>query len=212
MAKAFHSQQLQRVGGGLLLSMFMKCLGISIFRLALHSISISFRKPFKFISSMLVELIQRGNSPAMVLHRCPVNQNDWTGMHGCIVVYWGRGLNQLNPQQLLLARALINFFTYPPAWRKAFTYWLTKSESTVSLKNKQTFISRVRVWGAGLHVGSRLWTAVRFYDELPEILKQWFTTFLCLMNLKKALSDESEYPFIMFQMCSWCLQLSDSST
>lgn len=46
VAKAFHSEQLQRVGGGLLLSMFMKCAEISIFRLALNSISISFRGPF----------------------------------------------------------------------------------------------------------------------------------------------------------------------
>lgn len=72
--------------------MFMKCLGISIFRLALHSISISFWGSLKFISSVLQELIQRGDGPAMVLHRCPVNQNDWTGMHSCIVVYRGRGL------------------------------------------------------------------------------------------------------------------------
>lgn len=92
VGKAFHSERLQRVGGGLLLSMFMKCLEISIFRLALHSISISFWSPFKFISSMLSELIREGGGPAMVLHRCPVNQNDWTGMHGCIVVYRGRGL------------------------------------------------------------------------------------------------------------------------
>lgn len=34
VAKAFLSERLQRVGGGLLLSMVMKCLGISIFRLA----------------------------------------------------------------------------------------------------------------------------------------------------------------------------------
>lgn len=46
VAKAFLSERLQRVGGGLLPSMFMKCSGISIFRLALHSISISFRGPF----------------------------------------------------------------------------------------------------------------------------------------------------------------------
>lgn len=92
VAKAFLSEQLQRVGGGLLLSMFMKCLGISIFRLALHSISISFWSPSKVISSLLEELLQQGYSPAMVLHRCPVNQNDWTGMHGCIVVYKRRGL------------------------------------------------------------------------------------------------------------------------
>lgn len=53
VAKAFHNERLQRVGGGLLLSIFMKCLGISIFRLALHSISISFWSAFQFIFSML---------------------------------------------------------------------------------------------------------------------------------------------------------------
>lgn len=62
VAKAFHSKRLQRVGGRLVLSMFMKCLRISIFRLASHAISISFWSPFKFISSILRELIQRGNS------------------------------------------------------------------------------------------------------------------------------------------------------
>lgn len=42
VAKAFHSERLQKVGGGLLLCTFMLCLGISIFKLALHSNSISF--------------------------------------------------------------------------------------------------------------------------------------------------------------------------
>lgn len=112
VAKTFHSKQLQRVGGRLLRSMFMKCLGISIFRLALHSISISFWSPFKFISSILWELIQWGNSPAMVLHRCP--QIRMTGLEWAAVLWsTGDGAYHLNPQQLLLAKALINFFTYP---------------------------------------------------------------------------------------------------
>lgn len=61
-----------RVGGRLLLSMSMKCLGISIFRLALHSISISFRSFFRFISifrfissGVMDFMLQRGR-PAWV--------------------------------------------------------------------------------------------------------------------------------------------------
>lgn len=63
VAKAFHSERLQRVGGGMLPSMFMKCLGISIFRLALHSISISFWRPFKFIFSSALRVVTAGNQP-----------------------------------------------------------------------------------------------------------------------------------------------------
>lgn len=41
---------------------------------------------------MLQELIQLGNSPALMLDRCPMNQNDFAGMRGCTEVCRGRGL------------------------------------------------------------------------------------------------------------------------
>lgn len=65
LATTFHSEKLQRVGGMLWLSMFMKCLGISIFKLVLHSISISFRSTLKFIFSLRPELTQQRNSQTM---------------------------------------------------------------------------------------------------------------------------------------------------
>lgn len=122
VAKTFQSERLQRVGGELLPSMFMKCLGISIFRLALHSISFFYLgAPFKFISSVLGELIQQGNSPVMGPRKCPAVI--MTGVE-CRAVLWSTGdeAYPLNPQQLLLAKAVINFFAYPTVWHKAFTY------------------------------------------------------------------------------------------
>lgn len=47
VTEAFHSKQLQRVGGRLLLSAFIRHFGISIFRSVLHNICISFWRPEK---------------------------------------------------------------------------------------------------------------------------------------------------------------------
>lgn len=80
----------------------------------------------------------------MVLHRCPLIR--MTGLE-CTTVLWSTadGAYQLNPQQLLLAKALINFFTYPTDDESIYILQIQVKQSMVAftqyiLKIKQTFI------------------------------------------------------------------------